>query len=469
MNLQKGNCYMKNDSVKWNKIASKISAVYLAGMLSIFLVYCGTNGYVSILRSKWILYLLLSISYLGILLLSRLELTLVGALPFPRPISFWKALNHPQKTMCLLWFCSAISTILSTHPKLSLWGSERREGLITITLYIGCCLAISLYGKLRPWMLWLFAITMSLNCILALIQLAGYNPFHLYPQGLNYYDKYELYAGEFLGTIGNVDILSAVLCIAIPLFWIALIRGSNPRRWLLCIPLGLCVIVLFRAFVSGGIVAVCSSILLTIPVLQTTHKARKTAWITVFLLCIIGIVAIYLLGYRTSGFIYEASELLHGHWDDSFGSGRLYIWRTAAELIPQHPLFGCGPDTLGLQIDAAFERINKSVGAVIHSQVDNAHNEYLNMLVERGAVTLMIYLALLVQCAYHWVRNAAKQPAAALCGGAVLAYCIQAFFGLSSPASAIYFWLALGGLIGTTAVHSTAHQMKKEERKNAKY
>ena len=460
---------MKNDSVKWNKIASKISAVYLAGMLSIFLVYCGTNGYVSILRSKWILYLLLSISYLGILLLSRLELTLVGALPFPRPISFWKALNHPQKTMCLLWFCSAISTILSTHPKLSLWGSERREGLITITLYIGCCLAISLYGKLRPWMLWLFAITMSLNCILALIQLAGYNPFHLYPQGLNYFDKYELYAGEFLGTIGNVDILSAVLCIAIPLFWIALIRGLNPRRWLLCIPLGLCVIVLFRAFVSGGIVAVCSSILLTIPVLQTTHKARKTAWITVFLLCIIGIVAIYLLGYRTSGFIYEASELLHGHWDDSFGSGRLYIWRTAAELIPQHPLFGCGPDTLGLQIDAAFERINKSVGAVIHSQVDNAHNEYLNMLVERGAVTLMIYLALLVQCAYHWVRNAAKQPAAALCGGAVLAYCIQAFFGLSSPASAIYFWLALGGLIGTTAVHSTAHQMKKEERKNAKY
>ena len=469
MNLQKGNCYMKNDSVKWNKIASKISAVYLAGMLSIFLVYCGTNGYVSILRSKWILYLLLSISYLGILLLSRLELTLVGALPFPRPISFWKALNHPQKTMCLLWFCSAISTILSTHPKLSLWGSERREGLITITLYIGCCLAISLYGKLRPWMLWLFAITMSLNCILALIQLAGYNPFHLYPQGLNYYDKYELYAGEFLGTIGNVDILSAVLCIAIPLFWIALIRGLNPRRWLLCIPLGLCVIVLFRAFVSGGIVAVCSSILLTIPVLQTTHKARKTAWITVFLLCIIGVVAIYLLGYRTSGFIYEASELLHGHWDDSFGSGRLYIWRTAAELIPQHPLFGCGPDTLGLQIDAAFERINKSVGAVIHSQVDNAHNEYLNMLVERGAVTLMIYLALLVQCAYHWVRNAAKQPAAALCGGAVLTYCIQAFFGLSSPASAIYFWLALGGLIGTTAVHSTAHQMKKEERKNAKY
>lgn len=456
---------MKNDSVKWNKIASKISAVYLAGMLSIFLVYCGTNGYVSILRSKWILYLLLSISYLGILLLSRLELTLVGALPFPRPISFWKALNHPQKTMCLLWFCSAISTILSTHPKLSLWGSERREGLITITLYIGCCLAISLYGKLRPWMLWLFAITMSLNCILALIQLAGYNPFHLYPQGLNYYDKYELYAGEFLGTIGNVDLLSAVLCIAIPLFWIALLKGHDPRKWLLCIPLGLCITVLFRAFVSGGIVAVCGSILLTIPVLQTTPKTRRIACVSVLFVCITGISAIYLFGQQMTGFLYEFSELMHGCWDDSFGSGRLYIWRTAAELIPQHPLFGCGPDTLGLQIDAAFERINESVGAVIHSQVDNAHNEYLNMLIERGAITLVMYLVLLIQCARYWINKSASQPTVALCGGTVLAYCIQAFFGLSSPASAPYFWIMLGGLISTVPTNIKEEKFKERAKK----
>lgn len=314
-------------------------------------------------------------------------------------------------------------------------------------------------------MLWLFSITMSLNCILALIQLAGYNPFHLYPQGLNYYDKYELYAGEFLGTIGNVDILSAVLCIAIPLFWIALIRWSNPRKWLLCIPLGLCVTVLFRAFVSGGIVAICGSILLTIPVLQTTHKARKMAWIMVFLLCIVGIVAIYLLGDRTSGFIYEASELLHGHWDDSFGSGRLYIWRKAAELIPQHPLFGCGPDALGLQIDAAFERMNESVGAVIHSQVDNAHNEYLNMLVERGSVTLVIYLALLIQCARYWISKSVSQPTVALCGGAVLAYCIQAFFGLSSPASAPYFWIMLGGLISTVPTNIKEEKFKERAKK----
>lgn len=453
---------MKNNPVYWNKTAEKISSGYIACMLSVFLLYCGINGYVGILNSKWVLYLLLSIGYVGILLLSRLELTLVGALPSPKPIVFWKTLNSSQKMLCLIWLCSAISTILSTNREIALCGSERHEGLITITLYIGCCLVISLYGKLQPWMIWLFAIAISLNCILALIQLAGYNPFHLYPQGLDYYDKYELYAGEFLGTIGNVDILSAVLCIAIQLFWIALIKWSNPRKWLLCIPLGLCVTVLFRAFVSGGIVAVCGSLLLTIPVLQTTHKARKTACIMVSLLCIVGIVIIYLLGDRTSGFIYEASELLHGHWDDSFGSGRLYIWRKAAELIPQHPLFGCGPNTLGLQTDAAFERMNESIGAVIHSQVDNAHNEYLNMLVERGSVTLVIYLALLIQCARYWISKSVSQPAVALCGGAVLAYCIQAFFGLSSIASAPYFWIILGGLIST--INTDTNEEKIQER-----
>ena len=33
--------------------------------------------------------------------------------------------------------------------------------------------------------------------------------------------------------------------------------------------------------------------------------------------------------------------------------------------------------------------------------------------------------------------------AAAICGGAVLGYCIQAFFGVTSPISAPYFWIAL--------------------------
>ena len=452
---------------QWNKIAEKITTGYLACMLSIFLLYFGSNGYAGISDGKWVLFLLLSAGYLGALLVIRLELLLIGALSISNPRFVWKSFNLPQKALCLLWLCSAISTVLSDNRTTAFFGTSRHEGLLTITLYIGCCLMVSLHGKLGRWMLWLFASAISLNCILALLQLAGYNPWRLYPEGMNYYDKYELYAGEFLGTIGNVDLLSAVLCIAIPLFWIFLVKEIGAKKWILCIPLGLCLTVLFHAFVSAGIVAVCTSVLLTIPVLQKTHKARIITGVTMLLLCILGVVVVYLFGSQIGGFIYEASELMHGHCDDNFGSGRLYIWKETMALIPQHPLFGCGPDTLGLQTDAAFERMNETVGAIIHSQVDNAHNEYLNMLVERGSVTWAIYIALLFSCVQHWIKEASHQPITALCGGAVLAYCIQAFFGLSSPVSAPYFWITLGGLIGTTAIHST-NKNTKGVKKNVK-
>lgn len=69
--------------------------------------------------------------------------------------------------------------------------------------------------------------------LLATVQMTGRTPFGLYPDGMNYFDANIKYAGEYLGTIGNVDILSAVLCVAIPLFWIGLLKGD--RRWSICL------------------------------------------------------------------------------------------------------------------------------------------------------------------------------------------------------------------------------------------
>ena len=165
--------------------------------------------------------------------------------------------------------------------------------------------------------------------------------------------------------------------------------------------------------------------------------------------CALGLAGIYAFGGRLGGFLYEASELLHGRWDDDFGSGRLYIWRNVAELVRERPLLGGGPDTLGLRTEAAFERYDEALGILIRSSVDAAHNEYLNILVNQGLLALAAYLGALVAAAVRWVRTAAEKPASAICGGAVLGYCVQAFFGISSPISAPYLWLALGFLIGS--------------------
>ena len=91
---------------------------------------------------------------------------------------------------------------------------------------------------------------MSLCCLLALWQLAGGNPLGLYPKGLAYSDAGIAYSGAYLGTIGNTDLLAAVMCVAVPAFFYG--AWKLRRCWLL-VPLTLCVTVSVRMNVSAGL------------------------------------------------------------------------------------------------------------------------------------------------------------------------------------------------------------------------
>lgn len=435
----------------------RVTAIYLACMFSIFLLFPGLGGYAQITGHKWILFLILSAAYILIALILRVQLALIGDQPLPSPRQLVKSLSAVQICIIAFWFFSVLSTLFSIDPALSFWGGSRRDGLLTITLYCAVFLLVSRCAALKGWFLTLFSIAISLNCLLALTQFAGWNPFSLYPQGMNYYDAGIRYAGEFLGTIGNVDLLSAVLCLAIPAFWIGIWKIRDKRRLLLLIPLALSLAVLLTAFVAGGVVGIAGSALLAIPVLAKGKRSRVILAIALALVLILGLLFVYAFGGRMGGFLYEASELLHGRWNDKFGSGRLYIWRNVWQLLPDRLLLGGGPDTLVLRTDAAFERYDESLGILIRSVIDNAHNEYLNVLVNQGLPALLCWLAALLCAAVQWIRSAPRHAGVAMCGGAVLGYCIQAFFGLSSPISTPFFWLALALLHAGASAKNTSH------------
>ena len=435
---------MKQKAGKGKRILAVLTAAYLAVMGSVYLLWPGLGGYQVITAQKWHAYLLLTGLYIAAALLLRGELALVGAEKLPSPKSVWRAFGPAQKLVLAYLLVTALSALFSPYRRTALLGSARCEGFVTIALYCLSFLLVSAHAVPRRRLLWLFAGALSLNCVLALIQFAGANPFHLYPKGMNYYDAFVRYSGQFLGTVGNVDILSAVLTFAILGLAAGVVHAKDLReRLLLGVPTALCLYVLLRAFVAGGVVGVAGGALLSVPVLLKGKKARRVAWIAVGCVIVLGLIGVYFLGGRLGGFLYEASELLHGRWNDDFGSGRLYIWRSVLPLVPERPLLGGGPDTLGLRTDAGFERFDESLGILIRTSVDAAHNEYLNILVNQGAVALGLYLALLGVSAARWLRRAADEPAVAVCGCAVLGYCIQAFFGLSSPISTPYLWLAL--------------------------
>ncbi len=428
-------------------ILYRFSELYIGLMISVFLLFPGTGGYENITEQKASVFFLLSGIYaLGVPIL-RTEISLVGNYPLPALKEGLRNLGWGRSLILVYWLMTALSTLLSDYRSVAFWGEARHEGFVTITLYCICFLWISCFAKPKEWMLWLFAVAICVNDILALLQIAGYNPLHLYPEGLDYYDAFKLYSGQFLGTVGNVDMMSAVFTVAIPLFWISLVKLKGNRRFLLVIPLALTLGVLLIAFVEGGVLGVFAGALLTVPVIVNKGNTRKALACSVAMILILGVCFVYFAGDRIGGFVSEAHQIMHGNWDDSFGSGRIYIWRKSLELVNGHLLFGGGPETMIFRTDAVFERLDEELGVLIRSYVDTAHNEYLNVLVNQGLLALLPYLGALLWAAVQWVKIAPENAGAAVCGGAVLSYCIQAFFGISSLLSAPYFWLALGLLI----------------------
>lgn len=408
---------MRQKTGKVPQSFSVLTAAYLAILLSIYLLYPGRGSYQTITAQKWSAYLLITGMYIAAMLLLHLELAIVGAARLPAPTMLRKTLGLPQKFILLYLFATVLSTLFSEFRQTAPWGDGRCEGLAAIALYCLSFLLVSAYGQPKRWMLWLYAAAISVNCVLCLLQFAGLNPLHLYPEGMNYYGANTQYAGEFLGTVGNADILSAVLSLSIPAFWAAILRMKGCReRYFLLIPLALCLVVLLRAFVAGGILGVTGAVVLSAPLMTDDKRRRKWALICVIAALIAAAAAVYCFGSRMCGFLYEASELMHGRWDNRFGTGRIYIWRNVIQLVPEHLLLGGGPDTLGLRTDAAFERYDETLGILIHSAIDTAHNEYLNILVNQGLLALLSYLAALLASAIHWVRRGALR----LCGARLL-------------------------------------------------
>ena len=177
-----------------------------------------------------------------------------------------------------------------------------------------------------------------------------------------------------------------------------------------------------------------------------TMAFRKAAWGVVAVVVIIIIVFLWFYDGEKTGFVYEASELIHGRWSDDFGSSRVYIWRNVFEGIKTNVLLGTGPDTIGQWSIEPFRMYSEAIGTEIVANVDVAHNEYLNIAACQGILALFAYLGALIWAAIRWYRHP-ENHVLAIAGAGVLYYCIQAFFGISICITSPFFWTAFAVLI----------------------
>lgn len=421
----------------------RLTEWFIAALLSLFILVCAP--YQGITEVKYTLFLVVCGGYLALLLVSAAELMAIGQL---RPRELLGIVKR-QRTVWILagiyLLFTAISALLSPYDY-SIWvGMSRREGLLTQLIYIGVFLSVSAFGRLRTYHVRIFGAVMSVFCAICLLQLAGLNPLGLYPEGYNYHDAYTAYSGEYLGTIGNADLVSALLAMASALFYAAAFYEKGRARALDIALLCLTGFTLFAIKVAAGILAFVVLVLAATPLMLRERRCAvwKRCAAAEAALVLLALAVAFIFDFGGSGTLYELHELLHGRPDLSFGSGRLKIWSEVIAAMKDHLLWGTGPDSMQAWELPGFTRYIESLGITIETGIDTAHNEYLNVAAQQGLLAGAAFLALLMLTPAKALRRAGK-PGVMLPLCAAAAYLVQALFGFSMCMTAPLFWAFLG-------------------------
>lgn len=190
------------------------SQIYLMLMFFVFPLFI--INYTNLTRTKYVLFLILTLLFLASVLYTFCGLLLDGYKP---KISLKFNENKAEfYLLCFLLF-SVISYLLSPYKNIEnpsgmssfIFGYGRYDGFLTLTLYVLIFLLISKYGSFKKIHLYLVTISVCAMSFITIIQSFGYNPFWLFPDG----GVGGIYM--FASTIGNIDLLSTVFCITLPL------------------------------------------------------------------------------------------------------------------------------------------------------------------------------------------------------------------------------------------------------------
>ncbi len=307
-----------------------------------------------------------------------------------------------------------ISTITASEPLNAWFGFYRYTGFCTYLYCMLLFLAAADFSepeKIVPPM----AATAALVSVVALLQYLGLNFIpHYYHQGLHTY-----------ATIGNQNFMGSYTVFVLP----AAVYFYLRRRkvfWLGCAALiyaGLLV-----TMTRGAWLAAPLPLLLLLGYFFRERANRKY----VVILCLVLLLVTALLAPLHDWLLVKRALSIQEQvtlavtLEDAAGSSRLYIWKEALKLIPEHWAFGVGPDNLNIALGPGY-------------YADKAHNIYIEVAVTMGLLALAAYLAFLSFFMRRW-----KNELGFLLFLMILTYLIQGFFNIDVVAVMPLFWITLG-------------------------
>lgn len=495
---------MKKLISKESTILEVLSEIYIAITIIIFPLIVDSSGFFHIFECKWYSYLVIACTYLLSIVVTILWFEIFKKVRLLKTIKF----SIVQWLVVAFWIINVVSCFLSPfYNRYNLFiGVGRGEGLIMMTLYSLTFLFITLFAKFKKRYILYFSISSILVNFIAILQYIGFNPFNMFQGGIGTHNV------SFMGTIGNIDFLSALFCILLSVSFSAFIfthdKKSNKIIHLLSVLMGsfifgiidiqsgkvafLVTMVLIMPFIlikserlskflimiatilsayciniiinpqyhydvhSIGlyfqfnyitllfIIVISGLIFLSFVLKRTKYDFSLKKNIIKYMYLFIGVCAIcailFLYAYDfKSGILYEIHELLHGNFDDEFGTYRIFLWKRTLSIFPEYPIIGSGPDTFAVRFMAKFTSDIAKIGTLTIN--DTAANVYLTMLINIGIVGLGTYLLFIFFQIKKGLKYINEYSLVLLI--AIICYLIQDFFNLSLVIVTPIFWLLM--------------------------
>ena len=331
--------------------------------------------------------------------------------------------------IALFLLMGALSAVFSEYGEICLIGADRFDGYVTTLLYGVIFFGVTFLGTPRRRYVWVMGAACTVCCVIAVLQLGGLDPFRLYPEGLNYYDKYEAMNAPFLGTIGNTGLLAGYLCLAAPLLIVFAVLSEHTADTFLLLPGALALGVLATCDIDAGVFGVAVCLLATVPMVLRDRRASRIAACVSGGGTLAGLAALYFWP-GTSGTLWEMSQVLHGHLSDEFGSHRGQIWKQCWLLAKETLWLGGGPGTNSQRIDIRWSRYIEALGKERVVVVGNTHNVYLGYFMSIGLIGVLAYVGAAACSLVTWFRRRTSGALYPALGSAFLCFMVQDFFSI---------------------------------------
>lgn len=382
-----------------------------------------------------------------IFLIVMLAIILLTIILFRKQIYPLIEFDRENKLLLIFYILLLFSVFFALDRTTAIVGSDIRfEGLITLTSYYLVFLCSRTVNNIDKKFILIMVSVGTLISIHGIMQVYGIDPVPA-----NFYSEVVLNMHSSFSSMGQPNHLGTYLVLLIPfavyfyfeknqvigfffysVIFFALLCTNTRGAWM------------------GFFVSLCTYSIFKMKHNKITKNEKKK--IIYILVASLLLIILYTLtnensfGARFISIFTDFSKVTKGADDaTSAGSGRIYIWIKAIELIKARPLFGVGIDNVSVALRTFYEQdVIANCGYIGFANWSKVHNEYLQTAVTSGIPSLIIYISLVVVIIKKAISRIKYSDIYLPIAASLIGFYMIGFFNNETINFAYLLWMFLG-------------------------